>query len=61
MELLVEFAQQEHLDACSGLLLIAIESGREHLGVVEDEDIVFIEIFQDVLEDTMFNLARLAV
>lgn len=39
-QLLVEFAQQEHFDACTGFLFIAVESRGEHLCVVEHEHVV---------------------
>ena len=57
----VELAAQEHFDACAGLLLAAVETGGQHFGVVEHEDIVLAKIVEEVLEHLVFNLARLAV
>ena len=59
--LLVEFAQQKHLNLGTRLLLVAIEFGGEHARVVEDEHILVVEVVQDVLEHLVLNLARLAV
>ena len=59
--LLVQFAEQEDLDAGARLLLVAIEAGGEHLRVVEDEDVPVVKILQDVLEDAVLYFAGLAV
>ena len=47
---LVEFAQQEHLYLGVGLLLRAVETGGEHLGVVEDEGVALVEVVHEVAE-----------
>ena len=57
----VEFTQKEHFDACTSLLLVAVEASREDLSVVEYEDIFFIEILQEIFELTVFNFACLAM
>ena len=60
-QFLIELTQQEHLDACAGFLLVAVEACGEDLGVVEHEDVVLVEEVEDILEHAVFNLARLAV
>ena len=47
-QFLVEFAQQEHLDAGAGFFLVAVEAGRKHLG-------------EQVLKHSVFNFTRFAV
>ena len=59
--LLVEFSQQENLNLCSSLLLVAVELGRENLGIIKDERVMFIKVVDDVLESAVLNVARLAV
>ena len=59
--LLIEFAQQEHLNLCICLLLCAIEARRKHLSVVEDECIVLVEVVEYVAEVEVFALDGLAV
>ena len=59
--LLVELTQQEHLNVSSGLFLVAVELGREHLCVVEDEGVLVVEVVDDVLEDAVLNFTSLAV
>ena len=49
-QLLIEFTQQEHLNFGICLLLGTIETGREHLRVVEHQGITFIEIINYVTE-----------
>ena len=51
----VQFAQQEDLDLGAGLLLVAVEARREDLGIVEDEQILFVEVLDDVLENAVFD------
>ena len=53
-QLLVELAQQEHLNLGIGLLLGAIESGWEHLGVVEDKGVALVEVVEQVAEGHVF-------
>ena len=60
-ELLVQFAQEEHLDACPRLLLVAVESGGEDLRVVEDKNVVLVEEREDVLEHEVLEVSALAV
>ena len=57
----VEFAQQEHFDARTGLLFVAIKTRRKHLRVVEHKDVVLIEVFEEILEHAVFDFARFAV
>ena len=57
----VEFPQQEDFDFRAGLLLVAVEACRENLRVVEDEQVLFVEILDDVLEDTVLDSAFGAV
>ena len=49
-EVTVQLTQQEHLDLGIGLLLRAVETGREHLRIVEDEGIILIKIVEDIAE-----------
>lgn len=60
-QFLVEFAQQEYLDAGASFFLVAVEAGRKHLGVIEDEKVVLIEIGEQVLKHSVFNFTRFAV
>lgn len=60
-KLLVELAQEEHLDVRPRLLLIAEEACGKHLRVVEDEHIVFVEVVQEVDEVAVLYLAAVAV
>ena len=57
----VELAQEEDFDFGTGLLLVSIEQGREHTGVVEDKKVVFVEVIDNLLEDTMFYRTRFAI
>ena len=57
----VQLAQQEDLDLGAGLLLVAVQTGREDLGVVEDEEVLFVEILDDILEDAVCDGAFGAV
>ena len=57
----VQFPEQEHLYLGIGLLLGAIESGGEYLGIVEYKDIAFIEIVDDIAELYVFSLNGVAV
>ena len=49
-QLLVQLAQQEHLNLRVGLLLRAVQTGGEHLRVVEDEGVALVEVVADVAE-----------
>ena len=53
----VELAQQEHLNLCVGLLLGAIESGRKHLCVVEDEGVAVVKVVHYVAETEVNGIA----
>ena len=46
----IKLAQQEHLNLGIGLLLGTVQTGREHLSVVEDECIVLVKVVEDVTE-----------
>ena len=54
-QLAVEFAQQEDFDLGARFLLVAVQPGREDLRVVEDEDVLFAEVVDDVLENAVFD------
>ena len=58
---LVEFAEEEHLDACTGFFLLAVEEGGEDLGVVGDDDIVLFDIVDEVFENAVFHLTGVTV
>ena len=49
-QFLVQFSQQEHLNLCIGLFLGTIETGWEHLGVIQYHDIAIVEIVDDMAE-----------
>ena len=55
--LLVELAQQEDLDVCAGLFLVAVQAGRKDLRVVEDEGVILAEILDDVLEEFVLDFS----
>ena len=55
----IQLAQQKHLNLGIGLLLRAIKTGREHLGVVEDKRVVLIEIVDDITEVEIDRIAFL--
>ena len=57
----VEFAEQEDLDFSAGLFLSSVQTGWEYLGIVEDHDIPFVEIAQDIFEDLVFDFTRFTV
>ena len=57
----IEFSQQEHLDASTRLFLVAIKSGRENLGVVEQHEVLLIKIINEILEHLVFDVATLLV
>lgn len=61
MLLAVELPQQENHDVRSGLLLLAVETGRKHLGVVEHESVAFPEIVDDVFEYPVLDLSGVLV
>ena len=60
-ELFVQLTQQEHFNTRTGLFLVAVQAGRENLGVVEDKHIFVIKIVQNILEHLVLNLTRLTV
>ena len=57
----VELTQQEDLDLCSGLLLVAIEACGENFGIVEDEDVVRIEVLDYIFESSVFDRTGCAI
>ena len=58
----IKLAQQEHLNLCICLFLGAIQSCREHLGIVKDKGIVLIKVVQNVTEvKSRFNLLTLTM
>ena len=59
--LLIEFAQQEHLNLSVSLLLCAIKARRKHLSVVEDESIMLVKVVEHIAEVEVFALDGLAV
>ena len=54
---LIKLPKEKHFDAGARLLLVAIETGRKNLGVVENHHVAFIEEIDDLLEDMMGDLA----
>ena len=61
MEFFVQFAQQEHLDACSGLLLVSVKTGRKDLCIIKNEYIFLIKIVEHILENLVLNITSLFV
>ena len=59
--LLVKFPEEEHLDVCTCLLLLAQKSGREYLGVIEDECVTLSEVVNYVLENLVLYFSRILV
>ena len=57
----IEFAEQEHLYAGSGLLLVAVKPGREHLGVVEHHHITLIKEVYYFLEYMMADFTGFGI
>ena len=50
METYVKFAEQEYHDVSACLLFLSVQSGREYLGIVENEKITLAEIVDYILE-----------
>ena len=48
--ILIQFAQQKHLDFRVGFLLRAVQSRRKHLRIVENEGVALVEVVEHVLE-----------
>ena len=59
--LLVQLAQEEHLDLGVGLLLGTIQTGREHLGVVEDKGVALAEVVEHIAEVKILALDGVAI
>ena len=59
--LAVELAEQEYRDVGIGLFLLAEKLGRKYLRVVKHEAVALAEIFYYVLENPVFNFARILV
>ena len=57
--LLVQLAQQEHLNLCVGLLLRAVKTRREHLRIVEYECVTLVEIVEHIAEIEILGVAVL--
>ena len=53
----IELTEQEYLNLGICLLLGSVETGWEHLGIVEDEGISLLEIVHDVLELQEYRIA----
>ena len=56
----VQFSQQEDFYFRACLLLVPVEPCGENLRVVEDEDVLFVEVVDDLLEDAVLYLACFA-
>ena len=55
----IQLTEKEHLDLGIGLLLRSIETGGEHLCVVEDEGVILVEVIQDITEIKVDGIAFL--
>ena len=45
----------------AGLFFLAVEEGREDAGVVGHHYVAFVDIFDEIFEDTVFHLTAVAV
>ena len=59
--LLVQFPEHEYHDVRAGLFLLAVETGGEHFGVVEDKGVSLSEIINDILEDAVLYFSGFPV
>ncbi len=59
--LLVELSEEENLDTCACLFLVAVETCGKHHRVVEHHHISIVKIVDDLFEYVMGDLAGLAV
>ena len=57
----IELTKQKDFDACARFLLVAVEASGENFGVVEHEHVLIVEVFEEIFEFAVFNLARFAV
>ena len=57
----VQFANQKHLDAGAGFLLLAVEQGGEHSGVVGHHHVAGVDIVDEFFEDMVLDLAGFTV
>ena len=54
---LIQLSKQEDFDFSTGLFLIAVQTSRKHPCIVHHEHVASAEIFEEVFEDLMLNLA----
>ena len=57
----IQFPEEEYFDVGSRLFLVDVESGGKDFGVVEDEDVLVVEVFEQVDEVAVLYRAVLAV
>ncbi len=57
----IKLTQQRHLDFSTGLLLVAIQTGRKHLRIIKHEYVPVNKIIDYILEHTVFDLTRSTV
>ena len=53
--------EEQHLHLAAGILLLAIEARRNDFRVIEDENIAFADLVQDITEMVMLPLPRLLI
>ena len=56
-----KFPKQKYFDLGAGLLLAAIHTGGKYFGIVDYKNVFIVEIFQDVPEMLVLDLACLAM
>ena len=59
--LAVEFPEEEDHDVGPRFLLLAVQAGGEDLGVVQDEDVSFAEVVDDILEEAVLDFTGVFV
>ena len=59
--LAVELAQEQDHDIGPGLFLLAVQAGGKHLGVVQDKDVSFAEIVDDIFKEAVFDFTGILV
>ena len=57
----IQLAEKEDHDIRTGLFLLAVETGRKNLCVVEDKSVTLSEVFNDIFKDTMLDFSCLPV
>ena len=51
----VELTQEENLNVGAGFFLLAVQTGGEYLGIVENHGIALVEVLEDIFERPVFD------